>query len=185
MTKVEGAERVQVPVEKTGEKCPLCGEKEGGEIVIRQGKYGKFKSCSRFPECKFTQNLVEKLEGQHCPLCGQGDVVLKPSRWGKKFYGCSRYPECGWASWSKPAPDLVITSEQWAQMQAEREERKAKRAAAQAAKKGAVASKATKTAKKTTKRATSKKSATTAKRPKRAATKKATTRKAVAKKTAK
>ena len=185
MTKVEGAERVQVPVEKTGEKCPLCGEKEGGEIVIRQGKYGKFKSCSRFPECKFTQNLVEKLEGQHCPLCGQGDVVLKPSRWGKKFYGCSRYPECGWASWSKPAPDLVITSEQWAQMQAEREERKAKRAAAQAAKKGAVASKATKTAKKTTKRATSKKSATTAKRPKKAVTKKATTRKAVAKKTAK
>ena len=45
----ETAERAKVPVEETGEICPLCGETEGGKIVIRTGKFGKFKSCSRFP----------------------------------------------------------------------------------------------------------------------------------------
>ena len=168
--KVEGAERVQIPVEKTGEKCPLCGDKEGGEIVIRQGKYGKFKSCSRFPECKYTQTLQEKLEGQLCPLCGKGEVIIKPSRWGKKFYGCSLYPKCSWASWSKPEPGLKITAEEWARMQAEREARKqarmAKREAAAAKKKTAIKTskrkttrkKAAKTSKKTNVKKTGKSS---------------------------
>jgi DNA topoisomerase-1 len=121
---VGAAERAKIPVEETGEKCPLCGDSEGGMIVIRQGKYGKFKSCSRFPECKYTQNLQEVVAGLKCPLCRQGDVVIKPSRWGKNFYGCSRYPECQWASWSKPEPGYTLTKQQWAKMQAEREERK-------------------------------------------------------------
>ena len=33
--------------------CPKCG----GLLVIRNGKYGKFKGCRNFPECKFTTNL--------------------------------------------------------------------------------------------------------------------------------
>lgn len=125
----KNAERATIPVEKTGEKCPLCGDKEGGEIVIREGKFGKFRSCSRFPDCKFTENIVEKLADQKCPLCGEGDIVIKPTRWRRNFYGCSRYPECTWASWSKPEPGLKITKEEWAVMQKAREERKAKRAA--------------------------------------------------------
>lgn len=32
--------------------CPRCG----GLLVIRNGKYGKFKGCRNFPECKFTTN---------------------------------------------------------------------------------------------------------------------------------
>lgn len=31
-------------------KCPQCG----GELLERQGKYGKFKGCSHYPKCKFT-----------------------------------------------------------------------------------------------------------------------------------
>lgn len=120
----KNAERANIPVEKTGEKCPLCGDTEHGEIVIREGKFGKFRSCSRFPECKFTENIVEKLAGQKCPLCGEGDVIIKPTRWRRNFYGCSRYPKCTWASWSKPAPDLKVTPEEWAVHQAAREERK-------------------------------------------------------------
>jgi DNA topoisomerase-1 len=122
----ETAERAKVPVETTGEKCPECGE---GEVVIRTGKFGKFKSCSRFPECKFTENIVEKLEGQHCPLCTEGDIIIRKSRWGKPFYGCSRYPNCDWASWAKPELGLKISASQWAKMQQERQERIAKRKA--------------------------------------------------------
>ncbi len=38
------------------------------------------------------QNLVEKV-GRGCPLCEEGDLVVKHSRYGK-FIGCSRYPDC-------------------------------------------------------------------------------------------
>ena len=127
LAKVEKAARAKIPVEETGESCPLCGESEGGLVVIRQGRYGKFKSCSRFPDCKYTQNMQQKLEGVACPLCGEGEVVIKPSRWGKNFYGCSRYPECDWASWSKPNPGDKISQSQWQKMQAARLERKALR----------------------------------------------------------
>ncbi len=121
---IKEAERVAIPVEKTGEVCPECGI---GEVVIRSGKFGKFKSCSRFPECKYTENIVNTVPGVKCPLCGEGDVVIKNSRWGKPFYGCSRYPECNWASWKKPAPGFKLTAAEWAEMQAERKARAAKR----------------------------------------------------------
>lgn len=113
------AERVQVPVEKTGETCPECKE---GEVVIRSGRFGKFKSCSRFPDCKYTQNIVETLPDQHCPLCGKGDVVVKNTRWGKPFYGCSLYPACDFASWKQPAKDYKLTAEEWAEIKRKREE---------------------------------------------------------------
>lgn len=178
---VEQAERVQIPVQKTGEMCPLCGQTEGGEVVIREGRFGKFRSCSRFPDCKFSENLVEKVEGQKCPLCGEGEVIIKPSRWGKKFYGCSRYPECSWASWSKPEPDLKITPEEWAAMQAEREEKRKKREAARAAK-GTKAGKKTSKTKKTTKSASKSSARKSAKTTVKKATPKKTTKKSSAKK---
>ncbi|MBU3957029.1 type I DNA topoisomerase [Patescibacteria group bacterium] len=96
VTKV--AERVQVPTEVTEEKCPQCKQ---GRLVIRIGKFGKFLSCSRFPECDYTAPHVAKLKGVKCPECG-GDVVIKKTRKGKQFYGCSNYPDCNWASWRKP-----------------------------------------------------------------------------------
>jgi DNA topoisomerase-1 len=117
------ADRVQVPVEKTGEKCPECSE---GEVVIRTGRFGKFMSCSRFPECKYTKNIVETLPDQHCPLCGEGDVVVKNTRWGKPFYGCSLYPKCDFASWKKPEVDYKLTQEEWNEMKRKREEWKEK-----------------------------------------------------------
>jgi len=121
------ADRVQVPVEKTGEKCPDCGQTEGGEIVIRSGRFGKFKSCSRFPECKYTQNIVDKVDGVKCPLCKEGDVVIKHSRWGRQFYGCSRYPECDWGNSRPPKPGDKVTKTEWKKVQKARAERKAKR----------------------------------------------------------
>ena len=36
--------------------------------------------------------IIEKV-GRLCPSCGDGDLVIKRSRYGK-FIGCSNYPEC-------------------------------------------------------------------------------------------
>lgn len=95
-------ERAQVPVEKMGEeKCPTCGI---GELVIRSGRFGKFVSCNRFPECKFTGKLIFKVQGMVCPDCGEGEIREKTSKRGK-FYGCSRYPSCRFTSWKKPGTD--------------------------------------------------------------------------------
>ena len=33
--------------------CPRCG----GQLVVRNGKYGKFLGCSNYPKCRYTQNL--------------------------------------------------------------------------------------------------------------------------------
>ena len=40
-----------------------------------------------------------------CPKCGEGDVVERKSKKGKKFYGCSRYPECDFISNKPPSGD--------------------------------------------------------------------------------
>ena len=79
--------------EKTGEICPECG----GEIVIRNGRYGKFKSCNNFPTCKYRESLKEKQEPEYvdklCPECGS-PLLKRKSRYGNYFIGCSNYPKC-------------------------------------------------------------------------------------------
>ncbi len=90
--------RVKVPVEETGENCPECKE---GSVVIRTGKYGKFLSCSRYPECKYTKPYVEYILGAVCPEDG-GRVKQMKSRKGYKFFGCENYPTCKWAAWKLP-----------------------------------------------------------------------------------
>ncbi|MBP9817586.1 type I DNA topoisomerase [Candidatus Shapirobacteria bacterium] len=91
------ADRVKVAVEKLDEKCPECKE---GELVVRTGKFGKFVSCDRFPDCKYTRQFKE-LAGFNCPTCGKEGVVRK-TKTGRKFFGCSDYPNCKWAGWKKP-----------------------------------------------------------------------------------
>ncbi len=92
------AKRVKIEVEKLGKKCPLCKK---GELVVRIGRFGKFVSCSRFPDCKFTDKYEERI-GMNCPKCKKGHVIIKKTGKGRKFFGCSRYPDCDWASWTDP-----------------------------------------------------------------------------------
>ena len=94
----EKADRVAIETEKTGQKCPECNE---GEVVIRTGRFGKFLSCEKFPECKYTATFKEVVKGVVCGDCG-AEVVIKRTRRGKQFYGCANYPKCKWASWNKP-----------------------------------------------------------------------------------
>jgi DNA topoisomerase-1 len=92
----EKAARVKIPVEKTDQICEKCG----APMVVRIGKFGKFLSCSKFPECDFTKPFINKT-GLKCPNCG-GEIVIKKTKKGKSFYGCINYPTCTFASWRKP-----------------------------------------------------------------------------------
>jgi len=88
----------QKPPEPTGEDCPLCGK----PLVLRQGAYGEFVSCSGYPKCKYIkQNLIE---GMKCPKCGDGDIAERKARRGNIFWGCTNYPKCDFTSNAKPVP---------------------------------------------------------------------------------
>ncbi|GAB4397274.1 MAG: type I DNA topoisomerase [Anaerolineales bacterium] len=82
--------------EPIGRACPDCGS----ELVIRFGRYGKFISCSNFPECRYTETWLEKI-GVTCPKDG-GELVERKTRRGRTFYGCANYPECDFTSWKRP-----------------------------------------------------------------------------------
>lgn len=99
----KNSKRVKIEVEKLGKTCPEC---KIGELVIRMGRFGKFISCSRFPDCKYTEKYIEKI-GMKCPECKIGDVIIKKTGKGRKFFGCSRYPDCKWASWRSPKKEDV------------------------------------------------------------------------------
>jgi DNA topoisomerase I len=94
-------DRVQKPVETIDELCPECGL----NLVIRTGRFGRFISCSGFPECRYRRSVVNKT-GALCPVC-QGDLVERKTKQKKRiFYGCNNYPTCNFAIWEKPVPEL-------------------------------------------------------------------------------
>ena len=76
--------------------CDKCGRM----MVIKHGRFGDFLACPGYPECQNTKPIVEKVDA-NCPFCG-GEVVVKRSKKGTKFYGCSNYPECNFVSWNEP-----------------------------------------------------------------------------------
>jgi len=86
----------QNAAQPTGEDCPVCGK----PLVLRQGAYGEFVSCSGYPKCKYVkQNLIE---GMKCPKCGTGDIAERKARRGNIFWGCTNYPKCDFTSNYKP-----------------------------------------------------------------------------------
>ncbi len=80
---------------ESDEKCPKCGK----NLVFKLGKYGKFLSCSDYPECEYAKplnNSGESLSDEEfgeCPNCEDGKFILKQGRFGK-FLACSNYPKC-------------------------------------------------------------------------------------------
>lgn len=77
-----------------------CDQCEGGKMVLKQGRFGKFLACSNYPKCKNTKSYLEKI-GMSCPNCSEGEVIVKKAK-GRTFFGCSRYPECDYAAWKNP-----------------------------------------------------------------------------------
>ncbi|MFZ5856038.1 MAG: type I DNA topoisomerase [Chloroflexota bacterium] len=93
--------QAEMPVTKSGpepigRQCP----EDGGELVIRYGRFGKFISCANFPTCRYTEPWLEKI-GVKCPKDG-GEMVERKTRRGRTFYGCLNYPNCDFTTWKKP-----------------------------------------------------------------------------------
>ncbi|HZI51230.1 MAG TPA: type I DNA topoisomerase [Terriglobia bacterium] len=82
------------------EVCPQCKE---AKLVIKDGRFGLFTSCSNYPKCKY---IKPKTIGVPCPKSGcGGELIERRSKRGKVFYGCSKYPECDFVLWNKPVPE--------------------------------------------------------------------------------
>lgn len=103
-----------------GEMCPLCGidkdgkpkeatKSGGGKLVIREGRFGSFISCSRYPKCKFIKEDEEerkkKMTGVKCLECKDGEMMERKGRFGI-FYSCSNYPDCKSAIKAKPTGNI-------------------------------------------------------------------------------
>jgi DNA topoisomerase-1 len=173
-------------LEKTGDLCPECE----GELVYRQGRFGKFISCINFPTCKYTARIVDpnkfvpEKSGKMCPECGN-ELLKRKSRYGKFFFGCSNYPECKHIE-NLDAEGNVISVVNSADVKTKKKTTtKKKPAAKKAAVKKPTAKKAA-TKKTTTKKTAVKKTSTkktTAKKPavKKPAVKKAAGKKVVVK----
>lgn len=86
----------KTPPLPSGKKCEKCGK----EMLIREGRYGKFLACSGYPKCK---NLKPYIGDFDCPREGcDGKVVKKVTKNRKTIYGCSKYPDCDFVSWYPP-----------------------------------------------------------------------------------
>lgn len=84
----ESVKGTGIPVD---EACPECGR----QLVIKSGRFGRFKACSGYPECRYRESLVKKetksLE-EICPKCGSR-LVERHGKYGP-FAACSNYPQC-------------------------------------------------------------------------------------------
>ncbi len=91
--------KVELKDEPTDEICANCGR----PMVIKTGRFGRFISCTGYPECKTTKAIL-KDTGAICPKDG-GMVVERKSRRGRIFFGCANYPACDFVSWDRVVPE--------------------------------------------------------------------------------
>ncbi len=53
---------------KAGEKCPACNahdKPKGGVLQNKQGRFGEFVGCNRYPQCKFTGHEDDRVKRLH------------------------------------------------------------------------------------------------------------------------
>ncbi|MCL2370847.1 MAG: type I DNA topoisomerase [Firmicutes bacterium] len=90
---------LKAPPVPTDHVCEECSS----PMVIREGRYGKFLSCTGFPKCRNLLNFdpetgepVKKappeLSEEKCEKCGSV-MAVKMGKYGK-FLGCTGYPKC-------------------------------------------------------------------------------------------
>ncbi len=87
---------IEIKDEETDVICENCGR----NMVIKFGRHGKFLACPGFPECRNAKPYYEDAEVK-CPLC-DGNVLIKKTKKGRKYFGCDNNPECSFMSWNKP-----------------------------------------------------------------------------------
>ena len=93
-------EKIKVEDEVTDTICENCGR----NMVIKYGPHGKFLACPGFPDCRSTKPYFEKI-GVKCNKCG-GEIVIKKTQKGRRYYGCENYPDCDVMTWQKPSDQI-------------------------------------------------------------------------------
>nr|MBP9669425.1 topoisomerase DNA-binding C4 zinc finger domain-containing protein [Candidatus Paceibacterota bacterium] len=99
------------PPREIGEHCPECFEKHGGQLTEREGRFGKFIACSRYPKCKYIKkDALLNTTGVKCPECiaakrENGEMVERRGRFGP-FFSCSNYPDCKLAIKARPTGNI-------------------------------------------------------------------------------
>jgi DNA topoisomerase-1 len=87
--KTESIKPKGIPSDET---CPECGR----PLVIKEGRFGRFKACTGYPECSYKAGLDKKKAArpldENCPECGS-QLVERQGRYGP-FIACSNYPKC-------------------------------------------------------------------------------------------
>ncbi len=78
--------RIMGLVQNTGEPCSVCGLPK--IKVIRRGQSPETRCLD--PYCEFNR---KKDSIGACPQDG-GDLIIRQSRFGKRFIGCANYPKC-------------------------------------------------------------------------------------------
>lgn len=96
----QALEKIKIEDEVTDVVCELCGR----NMVIKYGPHGKFLACPGFPECRNTKPYYEKI-GVKCPKCG-GEIVIKKTQKGRRYFGCENNPECDVMTWQKPSGQI-------------------------------------------------------------------------------
>ncbi|MBF0176347.1 MAG: type I DNA topoisomerase [Magnetococcales bacterium] len=100
--KEQSTKKSDITSEATDETCPTCGK----PVMIKLGRFGRFKACSGYPECRFTENIKKQGAGEQaesapaepvlsdrkCDKCGS-PMQIKDGRFGK-FLACTAYPKC-------------------------------------------------------------------------------------------
>ena len=96
----QGGLRAARPDQILDEPCPRCG----ANLVIKQGRFGEFTACTKYPECKYVKH---RTTGVKCPKDADkgGEVVERKSKRGKIFFGCSNYPDCDFVLWNRPVDE--------------------------------------------------------------------------------
>jgi len=94
--------------ESTGVKCSACKKED---IVLRDGRFGKFFACNDYKNCKtiyikgengkFSPKKKKKFKklGRKCPECEKhsrdGELIERSNKkTGDKFIGCNKWPAC-------------------------------------------------------------------------------------------
>jgi DNA topoisomerase-1 len=94
----EHMERVTLSDLELEENCPDCGK----PLVVKHGRFGKFISCSGYPQCGYKRSYQIKT-GVKCPEPGcNGEIVEKQSKKKRTFYCCNRWPRCEFVLNSRP-----------------------------------------------------------------------------------
>jgi DNA topoisomerase I len=98
---------------ETGEECPECHE---GQLILKASRFGPFKGCSRYPQCRYRQAVLPtgeaaepKLLDDACPECGK-PLQVRRSKYGE-FVGCSGYPACKYVRRDAARTDETPTGE--------------------------------------------------------------------------